>query len=97
MAEQRLIDANALVFDYSGLANIYPDDFRGIAMYFAEQVKAMPTIEERKRGKWYMENHTWFCDRCGKNPTRGMGYVQGRDELFNFCPNCGARMEDQHG
>ena len=51
----------------------------------------MPSAEP-KRGKWYMEHHVWICSQCGKNPTRGMGYVQGSGELFKFCPNCGADM-----
>ena len=24
----------------------------------------------------------------------GTGYVQSKDELFEFCPHCGARMEE---
>ena len=41
----RLIDADALVFEYGGLAKIHPSDGYAIAEYFANQVKAMPTIE----------------------------------------------------
>lgn len=33
-------------FDYSGLAYIEPLDFRKIAEYFANQVKAQPTVIE---------------------------------------------------
>ena len=38
----RLIDADNIVFDYSGLVNIPPLDFKGIAEYFAKQINAMP-------------------------------------------------------
>lgn len=40
----RLIDADKIVFDYSGLVHISPDDFTGIAKYFADQIKEMPAI-----------------------------------------------------
>ena len=54
---------------------------------------AFPSAEQqRKRGKWRFENYIWICSECGMNPTRGMGYVQGRGELFAYCPNCGAEM-----
>ena len=56
-------------------------------------IKSLPS-EERKKGQWYLEHHVWFCDQCGKNPTKGMGYVQGTDELFDFCPNCGTEMQN---
>lgn len=37
-------------FDYSGLAYIEPLDFRKIAEYFANQVKAQPTVIEAEEG-----------------------------------------------
>lgn len=40
----RPIDADKIVFDYSGLANISPYDFAGVAKYFADQIKAVPTV-----------------------------------------------------
>lgn len=40
----RMIDADKIVFDYSGLAHIPPNDFIGIAKYFVDQIEAMPTI-----------------------------------------------------
>lgn len=46
-----------------------------------------------KEGEWIWENYYWHCSACGENPTRGMGYVQGRNELFRVCPNCGAKMK----
>lgn len=41
----RLIDADELVFDYSGLIYINPYDFQGTAKYFAKQIARMPTIK----------------------------------------------------
>ena len=48
-----------------------------------------------KRGEWLTTKyHTWECSVCGKNPTTGMGYVQTRKALYNYCPNCGAKMRE---
>lgn len=49
-----------------------------------------------KEGEWIWENYYWHCSVCGENPTRGMGYVQGKNELFRVCPNCGAKMKGEH-
>ena len=58
-----------------------------------EIIKALPSAEsERKTGKWIHKHCVWFCSKCGENPTKGMGYVQGHDELYDFCPKCGADM-----
>ena len=40
----RLIDADRIIFDYSGLVRIPPNDGYSIAKYFADQIKAMPSI-----------------------------------------------------
>ena len=58
----------------------------------------MPTIEpERKKGKWIRhsignENTPWGfdCSACGK------WFVIGDDtaDRYNFCPHCGARMNE---
>ena len=45
---------------------------------------------DRKTGEWIYKHCVWFCSECGENPTKGMGYVQGHDELYDFCPNCGS-------
>lgn len=49
---------------------------------------------EPKKGRWiFTRYYVWECSECGKNPTRGMGYTQGKSELFRYCPHCGAKME----
>ena len=49
----------------------------------------------RKNGKWIYKYCVWFCSECGNSPTKGMGYVQGHDELYDFCPHCGADMRER--
>ena len=43
-----------------------------------------PTIEERKTGKWIDGYKRQTCSVC-----RQRGY-----RSWNFCPNCGAKMEE---
>ena len=85
----RLIDADAIVLDYGGLAKIHPHDCRGIAEYFAKQIDAMPTIEpERKTGRWVLvtdnNGQHCVCPYCGE-----WKYHQNQ----KFCGECGAKME----
>ena len=56
-----------------------------------EILEELPSAEpERKTGEWIYKHCVWFCSECGENPTKGMGYVQGHDELYDFCPKCGS-------
>lgn len=48
-----------------------------------------------RKGKWIYKHFVWFCSKCGENPTKGMGYVQGHQELYDFCPKCGAEMRQR--
>ncbi len=47
-------------------------------------------VAEPRKGKWIIKSDTyheyWECDQCG------MGV--GLDDVRNYCPNCGARMEE---
>lgn len=62
--------------------------------YEADLYERIAELEAQlpKDGEWIWENYYWHCSVCGENPTRGIGYVQGKSELFRVCPNCGARM-----
>ena len=57
------------------------------------QSKALPTVDvpDRKVGKWIEEVGMLMCSECGD----AWGTEQF-DEVtsFNFCPNCGAKMEE---
>ena len=52
---------------------------------------AQPTIDAVpvKHGKWthYKDEHT--CSKCGETVTGGW------DEDYDYCPNCGARMDKE--
>lgn len=68
---------------------------RRTAFHMSEIMKAvidMPTIEERKTGKWEQDNPFTKprCSECGE-PCFGL---HGFDyTLTPYCPNCGTRME----
>jgi len=86
MAEQRLIDANALKAKAFGK--------RGGLIHTAD-IDAMPTIEERKNGKWLEQDDGWDgiyyeCSCCKDAFTLIDGTPS--ENLYNYCPNCGARM-----
>lgn len=54
----------------------------------------MPSAQpESETGTWILKHHVWWCSECGKNPTKGTGYVQRAEELFDYCPHCGKKME----
>lgn len=84
----RLIDADALILDYSyDLDNNYVVDL--------DDIRNMPTIEAElvRHGKWVEEldrQFHWHCSECG--------YVIGVVKMdCNYCPNCGAKMDGGNG
>jgi len=85
ISRQAAIEAleNAGMTNYQATGNFY-----GIVNALTV-IKNMPTAEPRK-GKWIIQSDTyheyWECDQCG------MGV--GLDDVRNYCPNCGARMEE---
>ena len=54
---------------------------------FFDEIDRTPTIEP-KRGKWTAIGNTGLaaCE-CG--------YITDRYSIYNYCPNCGARMSDE--
>lgn len=88
----RLIDADALVESIKD----YPYGFRGMIVC---DIAKQPTIGS-KHGTWLRTEvstqeiaqrlHTMKCSCCGEYQTAP--YL-GTFKVFNFCPNCGAKME----
>lgn len=61
-------------------------------MRWLDKVKAVEA-EPVRHGRWIYDGMVWHCSECGRNPTYGMGYTQGRNELYKYCPFCNARMD----
>ncbi len=68
-----------------------------INKWITKEIKALPTTEERKSGHWIdrkelidadlnLWGYSQECSLCG--------FVLGAKE-YNYCPNCGARMEEE--
>lgn len=60
------------------------------------EVKAQPTVEAEpvRHGKWTRENNysAWKCSECGCKVNRA-NPLKGNIWNYNYCPNCGAKME----
>ena len=58
---------------------------RGLIMAM-NAVADVPTIDPVKHGKWVIiDNSGLAVCECG--------YITDRYSVYNYCPNCGARME----
>lgn len=92
----RLIDADALVIMLGLKPDEWgtPDERWRPESEFGLWIINAPTIEP-KRGRWIIEDkykdyRTERCSVCGFVANRP--YIQ---DIWNYCPNCGARMEDE--
>ena len=86
----RLIDADALKEDI----NVYFADSYRLIDTIVERIEAMPTIE-RKTGEWLTSDdlyETGICSCCKQDSQEPISYAVTN---FHYCPNCGARMEDE--
>ena len=86
----RLIDADALLDNLTmGPIHLGYREVEDIEEY----VKKMPTIEERKTGRWLISEGA--CEPDYMECSRGKWiteYYGGLEEEWGYCPNCGARM-----
>lgn len=89
----RLIDAKALLdpenihIMWPSIDHYYPSKY----VVLVEDIKKAPTIDPVKHGRWIREVDYNTCSVCGK-------YVHvfnddGDEQIFSYCPHCGARMD----
>ena len=80
----RLIDADALKKHYSWWRDGYKDVFDDI-------IDQQPTVEERKKGKWILDDKSgrYRCSECLSVASRD---DHGAEVLSDYCGVCGAEM-----
>ena len=96
----RLIDADALKAQLQREIDIYFDENGGgihTAMEARDEVDNAPTVDAVpvRHGKWIDEGYyadnsnykAWHCSKCNWH------MLAYDDELFSYCPMCGARMD----
>lgn len=94
----RLIDADLIQYEpmLSAKGNGMYED---VMVAYKSQIDGLPTIEERKKGKWEEKTirndvviDEWQSARCPVckkyHTTPYMYFFQD----YNYCPTCGARM-----
>jgi len=91
MSEVRLIDGARLIKKFCGHCSI--KDACIEKCIDARIIESMPTIDPVKHGRWiehkggddYIGYPIYECSECG--------YDAG-ETATNYCPNCGARMDE---
>lgn len=65
-----------------------------------DKIRALPRVtpQEPKTGEWCKQNDDYFdwyeCSECGYGSEGEMQYSSEYDVRTNFCPNCGAKMQE---
>ena len=95
----RLIDADALIntlqelFDKREKEARFTGD-KGATVTWNDaiyHIKTAPTIEERKTGKWVIDDEYIDCSVCRHEKWSRVPF-EDLVKRFKFCPNCGADM-----
>ena len=101
--EVRLIDANALQrrICKAKCKREYEDCREEGDCEFDFFIFFAPTIDPeslRPKGRWVYDdgNLEWACSECLCEAHISWGAISGYN-LSDFCPNCGAKMEDFNG
>lgn len=92
----RLIDADAFeVVTYKG-TETFSDCFDNGVLYMLNELDKAPIVDAEpvKHGHWVKEPTDTFgfdeadyhCSECRRRPVK--------DVLTNYCPNCGAKMDE---
>lgn len=92
----RLIDADALkeAFEEKSSEAVCGVELCKAIIF---RINKEPTVDAvpARHGKWTRENNygTWKCSECGCKVHRS-NPLKGNIWNYNYCPNCGARMDE---
>ena len=88
----RLIDAESIQYEpmLSAKGNGMYED---VMVAYKSQIDGLPTIEERKKGKWIevTDHEIPIVCKCSVCEWRTKDY-----DWFDYCPNCGADMREDN-
>ena len=95
----RLIDADALYNSFGASGNCgscqldaYKCQYYNehTLMEFCERIDDAPTVDPIKHGHWELSpfDGNWMCSKCGNKP------YHSNMKNMNYCPNCGAKMDE---
>lgn len=96
----RLIDADYLLSTFQCVCSAVSCEecrakYKNGTCKLEHWLKAQPTIEERKKGKWIVPQHdlviSGTCSCCGWDAILFETDVAG----MPYCPNCGAEMREE--
>lgn len=93
----RLIDADLIQYEpmLSAKGNGMYED---VMVAYKSQIDDLPTIEERKKGKWeHLGGDEWCCNQCG-NVIHTEGHWEhplSNDRKMYHCNICGADMRGE--
>ncbi|MBQ1295565.1 MAG: hypothetical protein IIY21_16085 [Clostridiales bacterium] len=93
----RLIDADKLI---NQIEQHCIDDEVTCKDDVIEIIDNAPTVEERQSGRWKelidekWEGTTIYCPYCNENALEKYRDGLCRQVKSNYCPNCGAKMEE---
>lgn len=85
----RYIDADALKEYFKTIRKYHVGKYS--EWYLADVLEQQPTIDAEpvRHGKWIdiTESHIGTCSLCGDR--------WGSVDMMNYCPSCGARMDEE--
>jgi len=60
---------------------------------YRDYIDGLPTVEERKHGHWIYDSECecYYCSNCG---AAALNNYRGLSTKSEFCPNCGAIMNE---
>ncbi len=88
--------------DYKVIPTKYHNGYDNALADVEKAIQELPTIEERKKGKWEFVSYgdglgNYHCSECRAIASSYfVGNLVNRHweyKLTKYCPNCGARME----
>lgn len=93
---KKYIDANELIENLE--ASCMPIHEKGISGCLGDNKSIVDVIndqpaaevQEVRHGKWEQENEIFKCSECAYAFEN-----EGYQHFFNYCPNCGARMDGE--